>query len=747
MNIDCIPEEMRGLKQWVNWKYEDRGTGKPTKIPVTIGGYGAKSTDPCDWYSLSDVVEFECDYSGIGFVFSKDDPYVGIDLDDCFVNGEVQGWAQPIIERLSNTYSEISPSGNGLKFFLRGSLPFEKGKKVQVENGAIEAYDHSRYFTVTAESYGPSVIAEHQATIDWLYETYFKPQEVVQTTPMLSVTSDDWNLIPVPERISRASKYLAKADPAIQGSGASDITYRLACTLARGFALPEGEVFNLLKYEYNPRCLGRDGSPSPWTDAELWRKANQGMSAGDPMGGLLKSTTSLQVGYGPEINGICNPPSRIVDEYDDDAEYVSDEDFFKSCIPETGLIRDIFDYYWETQNFRTNAMGLCIGVSIMETILGRRVESHTGARTNDYNVVIAGTSSGKESCEKVTQLMIEAGVNASSQDDVKFIMPPDVQSGNGLLREISDKKACLWICDEFGKHLRQIIDKKSNNAHAQQIGTVMLKMYGKSGSIYYGAAHSSGAKNEVNQPHFCMLGMTTHSVFNSITADQIEDGLYGRLAFWPAPRPKFFKKNRPKPVPNEIAQQIGKWIDYTHGNLGWENPCPPQIQMTDEALERWDTHFEQINERQQEEPEFRAGIWGRVAIRTMKLAMCQRCARFMDDPSHVGINFQIELEDVNWAIRLSNYLARISCSLANESVEDTQAIEAQKLILNKMQGRSKINVRSIYRGTRKFTAGDIKNAAKVLDSKKIIRVEESQPNAGGPISIFLHSIDQQDTIT
>ncbi len=119
----------------------------------------------------------------------------------------------------------------------------------------------------------------------------------------------------------------------------------------------------------------------------------------------------------------------------------------------------------------------------------------------------------------------------------------------------------------------------------------------------------------------------------------------------------------------------------------------------------------------------------------------------MDDPSHVGINFKIELEDVEWAIRLSNYLARISCSLANESVEDTQAIEAQKLILNKMQGRSKINVRSIYRGTRKFTAGDIKNAAKVLDSKKIIRVEESQPNAGGPISIFLHSIDQQDTIT
>jgi len=235
-----------------------------------------------------------------------------------------------------------------------------------------------------------------------------------------------------------------------------------------------------------------------------------------------------------------------------------------------------------------------------------------------------------------------------------------------------------------------------------------------------------------------MLGMTTHSVFNSITADQIEDGLYGRLAFWPAPRPKFFKKNRPKPVPNEIAQQIGKWIDYTHGDLGWENPCPPQIQMTDEALERWDTHFEQINERQQEEPEFRAGIWGRVAIRTMKLAMCQRCARFMDDPSHVGINFQIELEDVEWAIRLSNYLARISCSLAAESVEDTQAIEAQQLILQKLQGKQKISKSRISNGTRRFTSGDIQAAAKMLENQNMIRIEEIHPANGGRPKIIFH---------
>lgn len=281
-----LPEALTEVKQWVCWAFEDRG-GKLTKVPYTIGGYLADSTKPSDWYSYEDAEEARKDFDGIGFVFSKDDNFVGIDLDDCLIGGEVQPWAEPIIEKLSGTYGEISPSGNGLKYFLRGELPAGRGKNVKVESGAIEAYEHGRYFTVTGDHFSEArEVTEQQEAIDWLFSTYFKQEEPL-SAPLSPLSSHLSSEATLEDKISRASKYLAQVDPAIQGSNASGITYRLACTLARGFALPEEEVLNLLFNEYNPRCRTKDGQPNPWTYTELKRKASEGIKSNDPLGSML----------------------------------------------------------------------------------------------------------------------------------------------------------------------------------------------------------------------------------------------------------------------------------------------------------------------------------------------------------------------------------------------------------------------------------------------------------------------------
>jgi hypothetical protein len=82
------------------------------------------------------------DVSGIGFVFSKDDNLFGVDLDNCIQNGSLRPEAARIVNALA-TYTEISPSGNGVKLFAKGRLP-GPNKNSQL----IEAYDHARYFTV-----------------------------------------------------------------------------------------------------------------------------------------------------------------------------------------------------------------------------------------------------------------------------------------------------------------------------------------------------------------------------------------------------------------------------------------------------------------------------------------------------------------------------------------------------------------------------------------------------------------------
>src|SRR5215207_6086067 len=94
--------KMRDLKQWVCYRVEERD-GKPTKVPYSpLTSSKASSTDPGTWGSYAEAVTAceSCGHDGIGFVFTKEDPYCGVDLDRCRdpETGEIEPWAQKIID-------------------------------------------------------------------------------------------------------------------------------------------------------------------------------------------------------------------------------------------------------------------------------------------------------------------------------------------------------------------------------------------------------------------------------------------------------------------------------------------------------------------------------------------------------------------------------------------------------------------------------------------------------------------------
>src|SRR5439155_18697623 len=79
-------------------------------------------------------------------------------------------WARGIVERFSDTYMEISPSGKGLKIWARGSVPANLGG-ARTGDGQIEIYDHARYFAVTGRRFrgAPLEIEDHGADLQTLY--------------------------------------------------------------------------------------------------------------------------------------------------------------------------------------------------------------------------------------------------------------------------------------------------------------------------------------------------------------------------------------------------------------------------------------------------------------------------------------------------------------------------------------------------------------------------------------------------
>jgi hypothetical protein len=171
----AVPDDLAERDQWILWRRE-RSHGRETKVPYSVQGHGASSTNEGDWTKFQDALETwrrspEL-YSGPGFVFSAQDPFVGIDLDDCLdANGRLKPWAQGIVERFSDTYIEISPSGQGLKIWAQGQLPANV-PGVRVGDGQIEMYDHARYFTVTGQVFrrGPLEVEDHAADVRLLYD-------------------------------------------------------------------------------------------------------------------------------------------------------------------------------------------------------------------------------------------------------------------------------------------------------------------------------------------------------------------------------------------------------------------------------------------------------------------------------------------------------------------------------------------------------------------------------------------------
>jgi hypothetical protein len=171
------PQCLRILPQWLVWRNEEV-KGRLTKVPYDAKtGRKASSTDPSTWTTFEQAVEAFArndHYDGVGFVFTADDPFCGIDLDDCVGdNMSVAPWAREIMSKFAS-YTETSPSGTGLKIYLRGRKPdFAQCSKKDIDPdgyGELELYDHARYFAVTGDLWPGSAtdVMDCQTALDEL---------------------------------------------------------------------------------------------------------------------------------------------------------------------------------------------------------------------------------------------------------------------------------------------------------------------------------------------------------------------------------------------------------------------------------------------------------------------------------------------------------------------------------------------------------------------------------------------------
>lgn len=151
------------MLQWVIWRWVKSGRDKWTKPPFQSQhpSRTARNNDGATWSPYGAAVDAvkagEAD--GIGFVLTETD-FAAIDLDHCRdpITGNVDDWAQAVIDQAAGAYCEITISGTGLRVIGYGT-----GQKThtsyKIDNGRsgakVEIFRRAvRYITVSGLQIG-----------------------------------------------------------------------------------------------------------------------------------------------------------------------------------------------------------------------------------------------------------------------------------------------------------------------------------------------------------------------------------------------------------------------------------------------------------------------------------------------------------------------------------------------------------------------------------------------------------------
>ena len=172
---DQLPEKLKEYPYFCGWKYENRG-GRKTKVPKTVRGFNASTTNLKDFCPFGEIIVKADDYDGIGIVIAED--IVAIDIDHCIKDGVVSEMAKNIISKV-DSYTEISPSGKGIRIIGTTHGFNYAREKYYVKNSdlGLEVYaamEGGRFVTITGNAYGKRPLRDITEELPEILDNYMQ---------------------------------------------------------------------------------------------------------------------------------------------------------------------------------------------------------------------------------------------------------------------------------------------------------------------------------------------------------------------------------------------------------------------------------------------------------------------------------------------------------------------------------------------------------------------------------------------
>ena len=189
-DYSTIPKFMQEHGRFCLWKLVMKpGKTKPDKIPYQLNGKRADATNPQHYSSFEETVDVFADggYAGIGIGCFE--PLRLVDVDNCVVNGTLDARGQDIVDTL-DSYTELSPSGNGIHIFILadGFAYDSEHYYINNRNTHVEVYAPDvtgKFLTLTGKVIHGIDVNERSEQLQVVLDKYMKRPDADVTAPVV----------------------------------------------------------------------------------------------------------------------------------------------------------------------------------------------------------------------------------------------------------------------------------------------------------------------------------------------------------------------------------------------------------------------------------------------------------------------------------------------------------------------------------------------------------------------------------
>ncbi len=388
----------------------------------------------------------------------------------------------------------------------------------------------------------------------------------------------------------------------------------------------------------------------------------------------------------------------------------SSENFPEHLLTPPGILLETMQWIIACAQKPQPVLALVASLSIIATVLARKVKTQTGLRTNLYLISVAGTSAGKDHGRKcVKNAFFHAGLD-------EMVGGEELASGKAVLSAAARQPATVFQIDEIGLMLKSIRSKNAGS-YQQEIIAILMKLFSSAGSVYKGTEYTDQKirpRQDILYPCINVHGTTTaEPLFESFGSSDLNTGYINRLLIIFSPR------YHGEMVLREITDPPERLIDWmkearkisqNKGDLIELNSEDAiSIPMTEGAKELF-TDLEKFQEQQIEskEAEGMHHLWGRCWEHAAKIALVAACAKH-GDPEVFSVmmsNGKVEIDEASakWAIDfVKHVLGRMEREIAAR-VADSEFGQFAKaaLVAIREAGPRGVTERELGRAYHKF---------------------------------------------